>query len=184
MSESLGPGSRLERNSAARVSSNTGLTVGSPVGLIALAALVGCVEAPTTRLSEAAASPLSDLNLVKVTVPPVLRAAHQQVYALPAVHDCIALATEIHSLDEVLGPDLDLPAPASDKSLAERGSVLAGNAALDAIKSAAEGLIPYRGWVRKLSGAERSSKDVAAAINAGLVRRGFLKGLRQAWDCR
>ena len=73
--------------------------------------------------------------------------------------------------------------PADDKTLVERGGVLAGNAALDAIKGAAEGLIPYRSWVRKLSGAERASKAVAAAISAGMVRRGFLKGLLQAQTC-
>jgi hypothetical protein len=37
--------------------------------------------------------------------------------------------------------------------------------------------------VRKLSGAERYSKQVAAAIAAGTVRRAFLKGMAQASAC-
>ena len=148
-----------------------------------LAAMTGCVAPPTQRITDAATSPLSDLNLLQVAVPPVLVEARKQVYAVPVIHDCIALATEIHALDEALGPDLDVAVPADDKSLVERGGVLAGNAALDAIKGAAEGLIPYRSWVRKLSGAERASKAVAAAISAGMVRRGFLKGLLQAQTC-
>ena len=151
--------------------------------LAATIAMTGCVVPPTQRITDAATSPLSDLNLMQVAVPQVLAEARKQVYAVPVIHDCIALATEIHALDEALGPDLDVAVPVDDKTLVERGGVLAGNAALDAIKGAAEGLIPYRSWVRKLSGAERASKAVAAAISAGMVRRGFLKGLLQAQTC-
>jgi hypothetical protein len=43
--------------------------------------------------------------------------------------------------------------------------------------------VPFRGWVRKLSGAERYSKEVAAAIAAGTVRRAYLKGLGEAKGC-
>ena len=160
------------------------LAAGWVLGCLAtMTAMTGCVAPPTQRITDAATSPLSDLNLLQVAVPPVLVEARKQVYAVPVIHDCIALATEIHALDEALGPDLDVAVPADDKSLVERGGVLAGNAALDAIKGAAEGLIPYRSWVRKLSGAERASKAVAAAISAGMVRRGFLKGLLQAQTC-
>lgn len=48
---------------------------------------------------------------------------------------------------------------------------------------AAEGIVPFRGWVRKLSGAERYAKEVAAAITAGTIRRAYLKGLGQAAGC-
>ena len=58
-----------------------------------------------------------------------------------------------------------------------------GGAAVGALRGAAEGVVPFRGWVRKLSGAERYSKDVAAAIAAGTIRRAFLKGLGQAAGC-
>jgi hypothetical protein len=44
-------------------------------------------------------------------------------------------------------------------------------------------VIPFRGWVRKLDGAERHSKEVAAAIAAGSVRRAFLKGVGQTLGC-
>jgi hypothetical protein len=37
--------------------------------------------------------------------------------------------------------------------------------------------------VRKLSGAERYERKVAAAIAAGSVRRAYLKGLGQAAGC-
>jgi hypothetical protein len=44
-------------------------------------------------------------------------------------------------------------------------------------------VVPYRGWVRKLTGAERYSKEVAAAIAAGTVRRAFLKGVVVTRGC-
>jgi len=44
-------------------------------------------------------------------------------------------------------------------------------------------VIPFRGWIRKLTGAERYSKRVAAAITAGAVRRAFLKGVRVMKNC-
>ena len=83
----------------------------------------------------------------------------------------------------MLGPDLDAPASASNPGLNERGSNAVGTAAVDALRRTAEGVVPYRGWVRKLSGAERYSKQVAAAIAAGTVRRAFLKGLRASTEC-
>ena len=63
--------------------------------------------------------------------------------------------------------------------LLERGADAAGNA----LQRTAEGVVPFRGWVRKLSGAERYSRQVAAAIAAGTVRRAFFKGLGQAQGC-
>jgi hypothetical protein len=51
------------------------------------------------------------------------------------------------------------------------------------VRGAAQGIVPYRSWVRKLSGAERYSKEVAAAITAGGVRRSYLKGFGQAGGC-
>ena len=89
----------------------------------------------------------------------------------------------MRSLDEVLGPDLDAPATAADPGLIERGTSLVAGEAVGALRGAAEGVVPYRKWVRKLSGAERYAKDVSAAIAAGTVRRAFLKGLGVARNC-
>ncbi|HEY0819951.1 MAG TPA: hypothetical protein VGD46_14300, partial [Rhizobacter sp.] len=63
------------------------------------------------------------------------------------------------------------------------GVTLATNEAVGSLRGAAEGVVPYRRWVRKLSGAERYSQDVAAAIAAGTVRRAFLKGQIAARSC-
>lgn len=145
--------------------------------------LLGCASSDPARITDAATSPLSDLNLVKAPIPPALVEAQKRPYALPADTGCTALAAEVRSLDEVLGADLDAPPTPTNPGLIERGSHAAGDAAVGALRGAAEGLVPYRGWVRKLSGAERYSRDVAAAIAAGTVRRAFLKGVSVARAC-
>lgn len=79
----------------------------------------------------------------------------------------------------MLGPDLDAPATAGNPGLLDRGE----DAATGALQRTAEGVIPFRGWVRKLSGAERYARHVSAAITAGGVRRGFLRGMASAKAC-
>ena len=37
-----------------------------------------------------------------------------------------------------------------------------------------------RSWVRKLTGAEKYSREVEASITAGTIRRSYLKGLGRA----
>lgn len=149
--------------------------------LLPLCALVACssTHTPGTAVGQAAATPLNDLNLVNAEIPAVLRAARQAPYALPADRACAALGAQVRALDEVLGADLDTPPSADNPGLIERG----GDAAAGALKNAVEGAIPFRGWIRKLSGAERYSKDVAASIAAGTVRRAYLKGLSVAANC-
>jgi hypothetical protein len=71
----------------------------------------------------------------------------------------------------------------ANPGLIERGTTLVTDEAVGTLRSAAEGVMPYRKWVRKVSGAERYAKDVAAAIAAGTVRRGFIKGMRVAHSC-
>ena len=50
-------------------------------------------------------------------------------------------------------------------------------AMLDAIRDAATDFIPYRSWVRRLTGAQARSRTVQDAVEAGRLRRAFLKGL-------
>lgn len=135
------------------------------------------------KLGDAAIAPLHDLNLVRAPIPPVLLAAVKAPYAAPADPSCSGIADEVKELDEVLGADLDTPATAKNPSLIERGSDTAGEALVSVVRSTAEGVLPFRSWVRKLTGAERYSKEVAAAITAGTVRRSFLKGVGQTLAC-
>ena len=134
------------------------------------------------RVTDALASPLDDLNLRKTEIPGVLSQARNAPYGRPdspAAWSCELIATEVSALDEVLGPDLDAPRQKRDADLIDQGTEAAGNAAVDAVKGAAEGLVPFRSWLRKLSGAEKHSRQWAEAKAAGSLRRAFLKGV--AW---
>lgn len=151
-------------------------------------ALAGCASTPAPKekpdaVSQAVMSPFNDLNLVRNNIPEPLQAARRAPYGPPAAPGCAALAKEVAALDEALGPDLDRPSTPGNPSLIERGSDALGDAATGALKGAAEGIIPFRGWVRRLSGADKHMKEALAAIAAGTVRRAYLKGLGQAQGC-
>ncbi|MEI8323864.1 MAG: hypothetical protein WCH44_00610, partial [Betaproteobacteria bacterium] len=133
--------------------------------------------------SDAAASPLADFNLGQTRIPAILLEVQKAPYLPPGDQSCPALSAEVTALDLVLGADLDVPMAASSNGTLERGAELIDDGAIGAFKGAVEGLVPYRGWVRRLSGAERYSREVAAAVAAGSVRRAFLKGLRLARGC-
>lgn len=145
--------------------------------------LGGCASKTQSRVTDAATTPLSDLNIVKADIPDVLREAQKAPYGVPKDFGCGAISLDIYKLDEVLGADLDTPASANAPTLLERGTTAVENSAIGAVQRTAEGLIPFRSWVRKLSGAERYSKRVAAAITAGSIRRAFLKGVGASQGC-
>lgn len=175
------PPARCRGRTAARL-----LPLALPWLLAACASTNTNTTLSTGRLEKAAVTPLNDLNLVNAPIPEALQQAARAPYALPggtARPACDSLAAELRSLDEVLGPDLDRPPAPGNPGLVERGSDAAVDAVHKAVQSAAEGVVPFRSWVRKLSGAERYSRQVAAAIAAGTVRRAFLKGLGQAQGC-
>lgn len=144
---------------------------------IMVISLASCTATDQTRVTDAATIPLNDLNLVHAEIPPVLISALRHPYAVPTELDCISLEDKIDKLDLALGPDLDTPDSAEHPSLIERGIDRVKSSAVDNIRDTTENVIPFRGWVRKLSGAERYSKKVAAAITAGSIRRAFLKGV-------
>ena len=141
-----------------------------------------------SSLVQKASQPLNDLNLMKSRIPAVLTAAQQGPYAVPADSSCAALQLELLALDAALGPDIDASGPAgSDPGLMGKAVDFVGDAAMDSVRgtvnSVVDGVIPFRSWVRKLSGAERYSKAVAAAIRAGTLRRPYLKGWARASGC-
>jgi len=151
--------------------------------MVANALLAGCASTDASRATDAVTAPLNDLNLVQAEIPSKLLAVQKQPYLVPPGHTCGSLAFEVKELDDVLGPDLDAPPGVVETGLLARGADEVKGAAFGALRSTTEGLIPFRGWVRKLTGAERYSKQVQAAIAAGTVRRAFLKGLMASTGC-
>ncbi len=113
--------------------------------------------AGNAKVIDAASAPWSDLNLVRADIPAALLAAQKAPYALPGDKTCAAPTADVQALDAVLGADLDALPTAANPSLVERSTASAGNAAIGALRNTAEGVVQFRGWVRKLSGAERLS---------------------------
>lgn len=160
------------------------------LAVLCVLALAGCTtpaKGPDDPFGRAATAPLSDLNIVQAEIPPALVAARKAPYQAPVDASCDGIEAEVKELDAVLGADLDTRETSLNPSLVERSVDSASDAAVDAaigtVRGAAEGIVPYRRWVRKLSGAEKYSKEVAAAIAAGTVRRSFLKGYGDARGC-
>lgn len=137
-------------------------------------------------LTQTATQPLNDLNLVRSEIPPVLLAAMKAPYAEPAGHSCTTLASELQALDVALGSENDAKGQA-DPNLVERAVDAVGQAAVGTVKNTVntvvDGVIPFRSWVRKLSGAEEHSSTAAAALQAGILRRAYLKGWSEGTGC-
>lgn len=136
-----------------------------------------------TKFGAAVTAPLEDLNLIRIKIPEVLIEAGKHPYR--PLHDlsCEAISREITELDAALGPDLDKTLSAAEKSLLGQGGDFVEESAIDAVRSTTRGVIPFSGWVRKLSGAEKHSKAVSKAVAAGIVRRAYLKGIGESQGC-
>jgi hypothetical protein len=128
---------------------------------------------------EAAKTPLRDLNVMPKKIPEVLRDAVSDAYCPPRQMNCRAIGLEVQGLEEVLGEDFDAPPPPPPTKEEKRTG-----AANVVLKGAAGSIVPFRGWVRQLTGAERHAQEVQTAIAAGRVRRAYMKGLGVMMRCR
>ncbi|MDC8785214.1 hypothetical protein [Roseateles koreensis] len=164
------------------------------LALVLLPALLACTSpvkvegsgdkaSADERVSDAVTAPLQDLNLMQSKIPDVLQAAQEAPYKLPPDASCAGLAHESAALEKALGPDLDSPQRKEQQDAWAKSGEMAGDAAFGALRSASENLLPFRGWLRKLSGAERHSSAVTAALVAGQSRRAFLRGLQLGKSC-
>jgi len=128
---------------------------------------------PRSDVKGAVQQPFRDLRLLRSDPPPTLRRAAADPYALPQPTDCKRLADEIATLDEILGPDVDL------------GGSRSGNDAEAIFAGAVGGLIdlPFGGIVRRISGAEKRDRQRRQIIVASIARRSFLKGAVRALAC-
>jgi|LGVF01.2.fsa_nt_gb hypothetical protein len=145
--------------------------------------LTACTTQKQKDVTDVVATPLSDLNLIQKKIPSVLLGARKTPYALPSDTGCAALDESIHTLDEALGPDIDAVDSHSNLNLVKRGSNAAEKSMVSALDNTVKGFIPFRRWIRELSGAERHSTLVASSITAGRFRRAFIKGLRASKEC-
>ena len=140
--------------------------------------LVSPDKAGSANVTNAAAAPLHDLNLVRQKIPPVLLQALADPYARPKPANCATIVADVQQLKEALGGDFDEPDNPQSPSLTTRRGV-----ALTLVHGASEMLLPFAGFVKTLTGAQKHDQLVAEVITAASVRRGYLKGLGEAHGC-
>ncbi|MDF2637140.1 MAG: hypothetical protein K0R64_124 [Novosphingobium lindaniclasticum] len=151
-----------------------------------MAALAGTLTATTAEARQdrpitdndpnaidVAKTPVTDLNLDKTEIPPVLIAATKKPYDLASLRSCSQIGKAVEELDGILGDDIDLPQEARDR-------VSTGKVAKWVVSS----FIPFRGLIREISGANAQERAVLAAVQAGVARRGFLKGVGAQRGCK
>lgn len=128
--------------------------------------------------------PFEDLNLKRDKIPPLLQMMAGRPYTLPADMSCEAIHREIALLDDILGADVDIwRDPSRRDSYADKGLSAAQGHAVGMIENQVS-IIPYRGVVRQVTGAEKHARKVASAYEVGRLRRAFYKGLGVAKGCR
>jgi len=172
--------------------------------LLAASGLAGCATAPVQSatgyadqganaiyrtgsdvyagVGTAAKRPFQDLNMMQDPIPVVLLRAELDPYSVKGLTSCNVVMNRVAELDLALGPDLDAPAD-RPKSKVTEDAGLAAAAALEAAAAAAEGFMPVRSVVKRVSGATKYEQHVKHAILAGTERRTFLKAIGVMHNC-
>jgi len=120
-------------------------------------------------------TPLQDTNLKKKRIPEVLELARGGPYEMAGLSSCALINRNIAALSGVLGKDFDTP---------EDRRPNRGRQAASVGKSVVESFIPFRGVIREASGAAAAQREWDAAVDAGIARRGFLRGVARSRGCR
>lgn len=153
----------------------------------ALALCVGLASCSTGRTADtrrgvmdATAIPLRDVGLIRPEIPLILRNL-QYPYSTGSLTDCAAVAREIAQLDAVLGPESYQPGP--NRNIWDRSGDFVEEQTIEAAENTAQDLIPFRSWIRRISGASRAERDALRAVANGQQRRTFLRGFGASLGC-
>lgn len=125
---------------------------------------------------EIGAQPARDVGMLKREIPPILIKAQENPYSLEGLRTCKQLAAQIEAFNTVLGPDYGTAAEVKESragKLAEAGG-----------KTVVNSIIPFRGLVREVTGAAPADRRMEAAIEAGVARRGFMRGVQAKQGCK
>ncbi len=157
----------------------SGLRLAVPLSLAGLSACVSTYsdsQAGAGGVGGAVQQPFRDISLMQENPPEILKRAASGPYQFSPASGCPEILAEIAGLDAVLGPDIDVPRADGQAS---------GSGATSVVTDAIGGILslPFRGVIRRMSGAEQRERELANAILAGMVRRGYLKGLLPSKDC-
>ncbi len=155
--------------------------------LIAAVLAVGVASCSSGRtadtrrgVTDAAYIPLRDVNLIRPEIPLLLRNL-QYPYSTATLTDCAAVTREIGQLDAVLGPESYQPGP--NRNIWDRSGDFVEEQAIEAAQGTAQDLIPFRSWVRRISGASRAEREALRAVANGQQRRTFLRGYGASLGC-
>ncbi|WP_454760792.1 hypothetical protein [Caulobacter segnis] len=132
---------------------------------------------------DAATAPLEDLNLKQKSIPAVLQRAVADPYDMTGLDRCEPIAAEIGRLDAALGPDLDEAPPPDNRSKGKKVADAAYGVGVSGVRDTTRDVLPFRSWIRKLTGAAKHDKAIAKAVQSGGVRRGYLKGVGMRMNC-
>lgn len=130
----------------------------------------------------AAMTPLEDLGLRKRKIPTILNTVIKDPYSLPAHYTCETVKGEMADLTLIIGPDIDSKPKAAlsaQEEIMEKGSSLLEDAVVGFVRSQTD-FLPFRSILRRLTGANTHEKAVAQALQAGTLRRAYLRGLADA----
>ncbi|CAN5365722.1 hypothetical protein BH09PSE3_BH09PSE3_14530 [soil metagenome] len=142
------------------------------IGLaIATSAITG--TAPAQTAGEIVTQPVRDVGIEKTEIPPLLVEVSKNPYSSTGTAGCGQISSGIAALTKVIGPDFSTSPAENKRDIAQIG----GSAVVNS-------LIPFRGIVREVSGASAAERRKNAAIDAGIARRGYLRGLQSARKCR
>ena len=117
--------------------------------------------------------PARDVGIEKAKISELLLETAKNPYATAGTDRCAQISAAIAALTTVIGPDFSTTPNEKKPNIAAIGGAAVVNS-----------LIPFRGIVREVSGASAQERRENAAIDAGIARRGFLRGLQQARKCR
>ena len=173
-----------------------GLRSGAGSLVLGLLAFASCTSAPQAKsgggvdravsktqagVGDAALPPLNDLNLRRTPIPPRLEAIRSPYEPIKR-RDCVGIGAEVGELTAILGADVDI-ASGPDETLEQKTGDSAAPLALNGVKDAVTGFIPYRSLVRMASGASEHERQLRAAYERGVQRRAYLKGVGLALGC-
>jgi len=146
-----------------------------------LSACSTAVNRTSAGFSDAASTPLTDLNLQREEIPKLLADLRSAYEPIPAV-TCAAIGKMVMDLTAILGADTDAPPP-PEKSLADKAGEGAADLTLDTVSSTMSDFIPFRSLVREATGASAHDRRVRAAYERGVTRRAYLKGVGAQLGC-
>jgi len=144
-------------------------------GLLVAPVTAATAQQSNNSLGRVVTQPLRDARIKDEKIPAVLQRAASAPYSAYGTQNCAAITAQIRDLNGALGADVDTPARQKGE-----GSAIAAAGARAVVGT----LIPGLGLVRVITGADKAQRRAEAAVYAGAVRRGYLKGIGLAKRCR